>query len=88
MVKRLFWIAVGVAIGIVAVSKAQAYVKANTPDSARQFLLGPDQDHVAVRTLEGLVNEFNGNGKVYIQTRNIHNLADALRPFFPSNTSN
>ena len=37
---------------------------------------------------EGLVNEFNGNGKVYIQTRNIHNLADALRPFFPSNTSN
>ncbi|MEI3148214.1 MAG: AIM24 family protein [Merdibacter sp.] len=26
---------------------------------------------------EGLVNEFNGNGKVYIQTRNIHNLADA-----------
>ena len=59
MVKRLFWIAVGVAIGIVAVSKAQAYVKANTPDSARQFLLGPDQDHVAVRTLEGLVNEFN-----------------------------
>lgn len=59
MVKRLFWIAVGVAIGIVAVSKAQAYVKANTPDSARQFLLGPDQDHVAVRTLEGLVNEFD-----------------------------
>lgn len=59
MVKRLFWIAVGVAIGIVAVSKAKAYVKANTPDSARQFLLGPDQDHVAVRTLEGLINEFN-----------------------------
>ena len=37
---------------------------------------------------EGLVNEFTGNGKVYIQTRNVHNLADALRPFFPSSSSN
>ncbi len=36
---------------------------------------------------EGLVNEFSGYGKVYIQTRNIHNLADALRPFFPSSSS-
>ena len=50
---------VGVAIGIVAVTKAQAYVKANTPDAARQFLLGPDQDNVPMKTLEGLVNEFN-----------------------------
>lgn len=59
MFKRLFWVAVGVAIGIVVVSKAQAYVKANTPDVARQFLLGPDQSHVPMRTLEGLINEFN-----------------------------
>ena len=44
MFKRIFWVGVGVAIGIVAVTKAQAYVKANTPDAARQFLLGPDQD--------------------------------------------
>ncbi len=36
---------------------------------------------------EGLVNEFTGYGKVYIQTRNIHNLADAIRPFFPSNSN-
>lgn len=27
-------------------------------------------------------------GKVLIQTRNIHNMADALRPFFPSSSSN
>ena len=59
MFKRLFWISIGVGIGAVAVTKAQAYVKANTPDAARQFLLGPDQDHVAVRTLEGLFNEFD-----------------------------
>ena len=57
--KRIFWVGVGVAIGIVAVTKAQAYVKANTPDAARQFLLGPDQDNVPMKTLEGLVNEFN-----------------------------
>ena len=56
MFKRLFWVSIGVGIGVVAVTKAQAYVKANTP---RQFLLGPDQDHVTMRTLEGLVNEFN-----------------------------
>ena len=59
MFKRLFWISIGVGIGAVAVTKAQAYVKANIPDAARQFLLGPDQDHVAVRTLEGLFNEFD-----------------------------
>ena len=57
MFKRIFWVGVGVAIGIVAVTKAQAYVKANTPDAARQFLLGPDQDNVPMKTLEGLLKE-------------------------------
>lgn len=33
---------------------------------------------------EGIVNEFRGNGTVYIQTRNIHNLADAIRPYIPT----
>ncbi|KAB5606842.1 hypothetical protein [Bifidobacterium jacchi] len=59
MFKRLFWVAVGTIVGAIAVCKAQAYIKANTPDKARQFILGPDQDHVAVRTLEGLFSEFN-----------------------------
>ena len=58
MFKRLFWVGLGVVAGVVAVIKAQAYVKANTPDKARQFLLGPDQENVGMRTLEGLVNEF------------------------------
>ena len=53
MFKRIFWVGVGVAIGVMAVTKAQAYVKANTPDAARQFLLGPDQDNVPMKTLEG-----------------------------------
>ena len=43
MFKRLFWVSIGVGIGVVAVTKAQAYVKASTPDTARQFLLGPDR---------------------------------------------
>ncbi|NEG54599.1 hypothetical protein [Bifidobacterium platyrrhinorum] len=59
MFKRIFWVGLGFSLGVIAVTKAQAYVRANTPDTARQFLLGPDQDHVGVRTLEGLVNEFN-----------------------------
>lgn len=37
------------------------------------------------KTGEGLVNEFRGNGKVYIQTRNIHNLADSIAKFIPTN---
>ena len=39
-------------------------------------------------TGEGLVNVFHGNGTVYIQTRNIHNLADALKPYLPQNNGN
>lgn len=39
-------------------------------------------------TGEGIVNEFHGNGTVYIQSRNIHNLADALIPFIPTSSSN
>lgn len=38
-------------------------------------------------TGEGLVNVFHGNGKVYIQTRNIHNMADALTPFMATNNN-
>lgn len=38
-------------------------------------------------TGEGLVNEFHGQGKVLIQTRNIHNLADRIRPYIPSSNS-
>lgn len=58
MFKRVFWVGLGVVAGVLAVSKAQAYVRANTPDKARQFVLGPDQDNVAMRTLSGLVSDF------------------------------
>lgn len=37
-------------------------------------------------TGEGLVNEFHGNGYVWIQTRNIHNLANLIKPYIPTET--
>ena len=39
-------------------------------------------------TGEGIVNNFHGNGKVLIQTRNLHSLADAVRVFIPAQSSN
>ena len=36
---------------------------------------------------EGLVNKFSGSGKVLIQTRNIHSLANQLIPYIPTSTS-
>ena len=38
-------------------------------------------------TGEGLVNEFHGKGKVLIQTRNIHNLAQAIQPFIQTSSN-
>lgn len=38
-------------------------------------------------TGEGLVNEFHGSGNVLIQTRNIHNFADALEKFLPKQSN-
>ena len=35
-------------------------------------------------TGEGVVNSFNGYGRVYIQTRNLQNLAQAMHPFLPT----
>lgn len=35
---------------------------------------------------EGLVNEFNGSGKVLIQTRNLRSLADTLTPYLPKSS--
>lgn len=35
-------------------------------------------------TGEGVVNSFNGYGRVYIQTRNLQNLAQAMHPYLPT----
>ena len=49
MFKRIFWMGLGVTAGVVLVTKAEAYVRANTPKRAREFVLGEDQDQVASR---------------------------------------
>ena len=36
---------------------------------------------------EGLVNEFHGTGKVIIQTRNVHSLADAVAKYIPTSNN-
>ena len=38
-------------------------------------------------TGEGVVNSFNGSGRVYIQTRNLQNLAQAMHPYLPTSAS-
>lgn len=38
-------------------------------------------------TGEGVVNSFNGYGRVYIQTRNLQNLAQAMHPYLPTSAS-
>lgn len=60
MFKRLFWIAVGVSIGVVAVTKAQAYVKAHTPEPARRFVFGPDQEQppITLQAIQSLYADF------------------------------
>ena len=63
MFKRLFWIGVGAGIGIVAVTKAKAYLRTHTPDAPRQFFLGADSEdeNVPMRTLRALYTEFEEN---------------------------
>ena len=63
MFKRIFWFGLGFAAGVGTVAKANSYVRDHTPDGARQFVLGPDQDNVAMRTLSRLFNDFNAYRK-------------------------
>ncbi|WP_300765653.1 hypothetical protein [uncultured Bifidobacterium sp.] len=58
MSKRLFWLSVGFVAGVVTVTKARAYVKANTPQSVRGTLFPDSSQNVAVATLAGLWRDF------------------------------
>lgn len=40
------------------------------------------------KTGKGLVNDFTGMGRVYIQTRNLRNLAQAIYPYLPHPNNN
>lgn len=58
MIKRLFWISLGVAAGVVGMTKAQAYIKANNPEAAEK-LFGEGGTNSVVGTVQELFNEFN-----------------------------
>lgn len=57
-------------------------------DSSLEYNIKVASGTFGFTTGEGLVNEFYGSGTVLIQTRNVHNLADAIRPFLPTSSSN
>ena len=51
------------------------------------YEIRPASGVIGFKTGEGFVNEFHGNGKILIQTRNVHNLANTLIPYLPTNNS-
>lgn len=57
-------------------------------DASLQYDIRVASGTFGFTTGEGLVNEFHGHGTVLIQTRNVHNFADAIRPFLPTSSSN
>lgn len=56
-------------------------------DAALDYHLEIASGTFGFTTGEGIVNTFTGQGKVLIQTRNIHSLADAIRVFIPTQSS-
>ena len=56
--KKLFYLSLGMAIGVVMVSKARAYVKNSLPDKASSFLF-PDEEGLPASTLQALLQEFS-----------------------------
>ena len=57
-------------------------------DASLQYDIRVASGTFGFTTGEGFVNEFHGNGTVLIQTRNVHNFADAIRPFLPTSSGN
>lgn len=53
-------------------------------DSSLEYKIEIASGTLGIMSGEGLVNRFSGNGKILIQSRNIHALADALRPYLPT----
>lgn len=56
-------------------------------DSSLQYHIKVASGIFGFTSGEGLINEFSGEGIVYIQTRNIRNLAEAVRPFIPTSSN-
>ena len=63
MFKRLFWMCVGIVIGVLAVTKARAYVKAKMPSAASKFMFDEDPKNITLNTVLGLFKDFNTSRK-------------------------
>ena len=57
-------------------------------DSALDYRIEIASGTLGFTTGEGLVNRFTGNGKVLIQTRNTHSLANEIRKYIPTQSNN
>ena len=56
-------------------------------DAELDYNIHPASGVIGFKSGEGLVNEFHGNGKVLIQTRNIASLANVLIPYMPTSSN-
>ena len=57
-------------------------------DAALDYTIRVASGVFGFKTGEGLVNDFTGMGRVYIQTRNLRNLAQAIYPYLPHPNNN
>lgn len=56
-------------------------------DSSLDYQIQVASGTFGFTTGEGLVNNFTGSGKILIQTRNTHSLADEIRKYIPTQSS-
>ena len=56
-------------------------------DATLDYNIHPASGVIGFKSGEGLVNEFHGNGKVLIQTRNVASLAQLLIPYMPTSSN-
>lgn len=58
--RKLFWVSVGVGLGVYGYAKFRAYARAHTPKAAATFLMGPEltDSEAMVSTARSLASEF------------------------------
>lgn len=65
MLKRLFWLCVGIAVGVIAVTKARAYVKSRIPDKLQSVLFEQEPENLTLRTVLQLCKDFHTSRKMH-----------------------
>lgn len=65
MFKRLFWLCVGIVIGVMSVTKARAYIKGKFPESVGDFFFDKDPKNLTLTTILSLFKDFNSSRKTH-----------------------